>query len=149
MADAIHPPAAPAGVTFEVERLERDGDKLVVSGHWSGLRGVRFVRPTLVVGDREVLATLEHKPWTPSADRAWTAAFPWKGRTPDASKLALAVAPSVTVPLAPPAEAPETTLVLVPETAADDKPTAAPKRRRTKRPDAETDSAPAPKRPRA
>jgi hypothetical protein len=127
MADAI-PPAARPGVTFEVERLERDGDEIVVSGHWSGLRGVRFVRPTLVVGDREVLATLEHKPWTPRADRAWTAAFPWKGRTPDASQLALAVAPSVTVPLVAPGKEPEPTLVLVPgETAADEPPPPAPK----------------------
>jgi hypothetical protein len=119
MADA-RTPAARAGVTFEVERLERDGDKLIVSGHWSGLRGVRFVRPTLVIGDREVLATLEHKPWTPRADRAWTAAFPWKGSTPDASQLALAVAPSVTVPLGPPGGEPEPTLVLVPGEAAAD-----------------------------
>jgi hypothetical protein len=126
MADA-RTPAARAGVTFEVERLERDGDKLIVSGHWSGLRGVRFVRPTLVIGDREVLATLEHKPWTPRADRAWTAAFPWKGRTPDASQLALAVAPSVTVPLGPPGGDPEPTLVLVPgEPATDESPPPAP-----------------------
>jgi hypothetical protein len=133
MADA-RTPAARAGVTFEVERLERDGDELIVSGHWSGLRGVRFVRPTLVIGDREVLATLEHKPWTPRADRAWTAAFPWKGRTPDASQLALAVAPSVTVPLGPPGTEP--TLVLVPGEAAHDEsppPAPAPAAKPTKR----------------
>ena len=118
MGDVIRP-SARAGVSFEVERLERDGDELVVSGHWSGLRGVRFVRPTLVVGDREVLATLEHKPWAPRADRAWIAAFPWTGRTPAASQLALAVAPSVTVPLGdqdPVAAGPA--LALVPETVA-------------------------------
>ncbi|MEA2242978.1 MAG: hypothetical protein QOD24_2534 [Solirubrobacteraceae bacterium] len=132
MGDAIRPSAARAGVTFEVERLERDGDQLVVSGHWSGLRGVRFVRPTLVVGDRQVLATLEHKPWTPRADRAWTAAFPWKGRTPDASQLALAVAPSVTVPLGEPAAGAEPTLVLVPESAEETDEPAPAKRRATK-----------------
>jgi hypothetical protein len=126
MGDATRPPAARAGVTFEVERLEREGDQLVVSGHWSGLRGVRFVRPTLVVGDRQVLATLEHKPWAPHADRAWTAAFPWKGRTPDARQLALAVAPSVTVPLAPPGEEPEPALVLMPEPDRDDETPPAP-----------------------
>lgn len=135
MADA-RTPAARSGVTFEVERLERDGDTLIVSGHWSGLRGVRFVRPTLVIGDREVLATLEHKPWTPRADRAWTAAFPWKGRTPDASQLALAVAPSVTVPLGPPGGEPEPTLVLVPGEATQDEsppPAPAPAAKPTKR----------------
>jgi len=127
MGDAIRPPAARAGVTFQVERLERDGDELIVSGHWSGLRGVRFVRPTLVDGDRQVLATLEHKPWTPRADRAWTAAFPWTGRAPDASQLKLAVAPSVTVPLGSPAEDAEPTLTLVAERGADEKPSPPPK----------------------
>ncbi|HUR83957.1 MAG TPA: hypothetical protein VMY78_01305 [Solirubrobacteraceae bacterium] len=124
MGDVIRPPAR-AGVSFELERLERDGDRLVVSGHWSGLRGVRFVRPTLVAGDREVLATLEHKPWAPRADRAWTAAFPWTGQTPEAGQLSLAVAPSVTVSLGdqPPAPA-EPALALVPETADAEEPEA-------------------------
>jgi hypothetical protein len=126
MGDAIRPPAARDGVTFEVERLEREGDELVVSGHWSGLRGVRFVRPTLVVGDRHVLATLEHKPWAPRPDRPWTAAFPWTGGTPDAAQLALAVAPSVTVPLAPPGEVTEPTLVLVADDAPEPEPEPAP-----------------------
>jgi hypothetical protein len=101
MGDASRAAPQRDGVSFEVERLERDGDNLVVSGHWSGLRGVRFVRPTLVDGDRAVLATLEHKPWAPSADEPWTAAFPWTGGAPDPGRLALAVAPSVTVPLDP------------------------------------------------
>jgi hypothetical protein len=114
MGDAISRPSTRAGVSFEVERLEREGDELVVSGHWSGLRGVRFVRPTLVVGERQVLATLEHKPWAPRTDRAWTAAFPWTGDTPDAGELLLAVAPSVSVPLGPPvADGAEPALMLV------------------------------------
>jgi hypothetical protein len=126
MGDAIRPPAARPGVTFELERLERHGDELVVSGHWSGLRGVRFVRPTLIVGDRQVLATLDHKPWTPRADRAWTAAFPWTGRAPDASQLKLAVAPSVTVPLGPSTEDAEPTLTLVSKRDAGDEPSPSP-----------------------
>jgi hypothetical protein len=88
-----------AGVTFELERLDLEGDELVVSGHWSGVRGLRFVRPTLVADDRRILATLEHKPWAPSLDRAWTAAFPWEGDDVDVGGLALAVSPQVTVPL--------------------------------------------------
>jgi len=126
MGDGIRPSAARPGVRFEVERFERAGDELLVSGHWSGLRGVRFMRPTLVVGDRHVLATLEHKPWAPTDDHAWTAAFPWSGRTPDCSDLELAVAPSVSVPLGPaPETGSEPELVLVrPEPA----PAAAPKR---------------------
>jgi hypothetical protein len=93
---------ARAGVMFELERLDLEGDRLVVTGHWSGLRGLRFVRPTLVIGDRQVHATLEHKPWAPTAGEPWVAAFPWKQDDHvDASDLELAVAPSVTVPLVP------------------------------------------------
>jgi hypothetical protein len=112
MGDAIRP-APRDGVRFEVERLEHEDGELVVSGHWSGLRGVRFMRPTLVVGERQVLATLEHKPWVPRADRPWTAAFPWTGRTPDAAELELAVAPSVSVQLGPPPDGDEPALVLL------------------------------------
>ena len=88
-----------AGVSFELERLDVEGDELVVSGHWSGVRGLRFVRPTLVASDRRILATLEHKPWAPSLDSTWTAAFPWDGDVVDADELALAVSPQVIVPL--------------------------------------------------
>ena len=88
-----------AGVSFELERLDLEGDELVVSGHWSGVRGLRFVRPMLVADDCRILATLEHKPWAPSVDRTWTAAFPWKRDEVDVDALALAVSPQVTVPL--------------------------------------------------
>ncbi len=111
MGDATRPALARAGVSFEIESLERHGDELIVSGHWAGLRGVRFLRPTLVVGGRQVLATLEHKPWAPRADRAWIAAFPWAGTTPAASELELAVAPSVSVQLARQADEPAFVLV--------------------------------------
>lgn len=111
MGDAIRPPAARAGVTFELERVEHEDDTLVVSGHWSGLRGMRFMRPTLVVGDRQVLATLEHKPWAPRNDRAWIAAFPWTGSPPDVSDLELAVAPSISVALGQPSDQPVLALV--------------------------------------
>lgn len=88
-----------AGVSFEVDRLEVEDDRLVVSGFWTGVRGLRFVRPTLVSDDRRILATLEHKPWAPSAEAAWTAAFPWDGRDIDADRLTLAVSPQVSVSL--------------------------------------------------
>ncbi|MDQ3675194.1 MAG: hypothetical protein M3401_00090 [Actinomycetota bacterium] len=89
-------------MSFQVERLDVRDDRLVVIGHWSGLGGLRFVRPTLVIGDRHVHATLEHKPWAPTVGEPWTAAFPWKAEDAiDASRLELAVAPSVTVPLGP------------------------------------------------
>lgn len=88
-----------AGVSFELERLDLEGDRLVVAGHWSGVRGLRFVRPALVSDDRRILATLEHKPWAPSLDRTWVAAFPWDRDDVDVDGLALAVGSQVTVSL--------------------------------------------------
>jgi hypothetical protein len=88
-----------AGVSFELERLDVEDDKLVVAGHWSGVRGLRFVRPTLLADNRRILATLEHKPWAPSLDRTWVAAFPWDGADIDVDGLTLDVAPQVRVPL--------------------------------------------------
>jgi hypothetical protein len=88
-----------AGVSFEVDRLEVEDDRLVVSGFWTGVRGLRFVRPTLVSDDRRILATLEHKPWAPSDDSTWTAAFPWDGAEVDADRLTLAVSSQVSVSL--------------------------------------------------
>lgn len=83
---------------FALERLEVADGRLIVSGRWSGVRGMRFVRPTLVLDDRQLLATLDHKPWAPDTD-PWVAAFPWDGREVDRDRLELSVAPSVTVPL--------------------------------------------------
>jgi hypothetical protein len=88
-----------AGVSFEVDRLEVEDDTLVVSGFWTGVRGLRFVRPTLVSDDRRILATLEHKPWAHSDDSTWTAAFPWDGAEVDADRLTLAVSSQVSVSL--------------------------------------------------
>lgn len=83
----------------------RDGE-LRVEGRWRGVRGLRFLRPTLVVDDRGVLATLEHKPWAPVEDAVWTAAFPWTGAQEDLARAVLEVAPSVVVPLGPRAPQP-------------------------------------------
>lgn len=107
MAGTLQPLHARAGVTFALESLQVADDRIVVQGHWEGVRGLRFVRPTLVTGGRELLATLEHKPWAPDAD-PWTAAFPWDGGDVDEGDLALSVAPSVMVPLErPPARGPQ------------------------------------------
>lgn len=90
-----------AGARFEVDRLEVDEGILTIEGTWSGVRGMRFVRPTLVVDDRQVLATLEHKPWAPREDVPWIASFPWKGEATALAAASLEVAPSVIVPLGP------------------------------------------------
>lgn len=91
---------------FALSRVEAVGDdRLEVEGTWSGVRGVRFVRPALVVRDeardrdRTLLATLDHKPWPAEEGRPWTAAFPWEGAAPDVASLELAVTPSIVVPL--------------------------------------------------
>jgi hypothetical protein len=98
MGGALHPGVARAGASFELERLEIVDGRLVVRGWWFGVRGVRFVRPGLVVDGRRVLATLEHKPWAVRDDGAWIAAFPWE-RGLDVGGVTLVVAPSVEVPL--------------------------------------------------
>jgi hypothetical protein len=98
MGIASHAGVTRAGASFELERLDVDDGRLVVRGWWSGVRGVRFVRPGLVVDGQRVLATLEHKPWTVDEDGSWTAAFPWK-RGLDVGGVTLVVAPSVEVPL--------------------------------------------------
>jgi hypothetical protein len=89
---------------FELQQFERSGDRLRVSGRWSGVRGMRFVRPTLTVGDRRVLAVLDHKPWAPEEGVQWIAEFPWEGDPGDIdlALAELAVAPSVAVSLAAP-----------------------------------------------
>src|SRR3954468_1049340 len=94
-----------ATVDFALTRFEAvDGARLEVEGTWSGVRGVRFVRPALVVhddaGERTLLADLEHKPWPAQEGEPWVAAFPSTGGAPDATRAELAVAPSIVVPLA-------------------------------------------------
>src|SRR6478672_2506147 len=75
-----------ARVGFELQRFEAGRDGLLeIEGEWSNVRGMRFVRPALVVRDggaeRTLLATLDHKPWSPDG-RPWRAAFPWAGGEP-------------------------------------------------------------------
>lgn len=92
---------------FALESADVVDGRVVLTGRWSGVRGMRFVRPTLVLRDREVLATLEHKPWAVLPDAAWVAAFPWPaGERLDLTTAQLAVAPNITVPLDPDAPPP-------------------------------------------
>ena len=93
------------GVTFRLERFEVTGNRLVVEGRWFGVRGLRFVRPSLILhaddGNRSLLALLEHKPWAAEEGLPWTAVFPWDGGKADPRQAELAVAPSVVVSLEP------------------------------------------------
>jgi hypothetical protein len=89
---------------FELEQFEQSGGRLRVLGRWSDVRGMRFMRPTLTIGDRRVLAVLDHKPWMPEEGQTWIAEFPWEGDAADidTTLAELAVAPSVAVALTSP-----------------------------------------------
>ncbi len=111
MGGALHSEVACAGASFALDRLEIVDGRLVVRGWWFGVRGVRFMRPGLVVDGRRVLATLEHKPWAVAEDGAWTAAFEWT-RGLDVGGVTLVVAPSIEVPLDRDADPPDPAPVL-------------------------------------
>lgn len=75
---------AAGAAVLEIERFEWvTPDRIEIVGYWTGLRGRRFVRPTLVLkgegAPRRLLALLEHKPWSAHEGEEWTAAFAWKG----------------------------------------------------------------------
>ncbi|MEA2213708.1 MAG: hypothetical protein QOF83_3656 [Solirubrobacteraceae bacterium] len=108
MASDLTDPAAPdaQAISFAVDALAQDGDGHVeVTGRWYGVRGRRFVRPTLTAvmksgnNERRTLADLDHKPWAAEDGEAWTAAFPLGVEIEDAAELELNVAPDITVPL--------------------------------------------------
>jgi hypothetical protein len=105
------PTSAPSpvvpGVAFEVERFEwTSPERLELVGRWSGLRGHRFLRPTLdfeVDGERRrMLADLDHKPWAPEEGQDWIAAFTWKGDPAHLDEAELTVSPELAVQLPAP-----------------------------------------------
>jgi hypothetical protein len=94
-------------VAFEVERFEwTSPERLELVGRWSGLRGHRFLRPTLdaeVGGERRrMLADLEHKPWAPEEGQDWIAAFTWRGDPGSFDEAELTVSPELAVQLPAP-----------------------------------------------
>ena len=93
---------------LEIERFEWAApDRLELSGVWSGLRGNRFMRPTLVVVEsggrrRRLLALLDHKPWAAEDGEDWIAAFAWDGEPVEVESAELNVATGIDVRLPPP-----------------------------------------------
>ncbi len=114
MAQALETRAATtAEIYFELDRFEPTEDGLCVelSGRWFGVRGRRFVRPTLtmLVGGvrRRLLADLEHKPWAAEDGSSWIASFPWELEGEPVSELELGVAPDLEIGLPVPGSAPQ------------------------------------------
>ena len=79
MAKALQPAVKAGEIFFELDRFELgEGDRLELSGRWFGVRGRRFVRPTLAqiseVGPARALADHEHKPWAAEDGEWWVLA---------------------------------------------------------------------------
>jgi hypothetical protein len=110
MSTSGYPEAPPASdVAFDVERFEWTAvDRLEVRGRWTGVRGRRFMRPSLNVGvtrgRRRLIALLEHKPWAAGDGDTWVAAFPWEGERGDVGPAVLEVGAGLAVELPPPRE---------------------------------------------
>lgn len=107
MAQVVGPPASGRGtIYFELERLEVSGARLELRGRWYGVRGRRFMRPTLTLrtaaGPSRLLADLDQKPWAAQDAELWLAVFPWELEGQDVSDLELSVAPDIAVGLPAP-----------------------------------------------
>lgn len=92
---------------FDLDRFELvDGDRYELVGRWSGVRGRRFIRPTLtLLADGHpvrLLADLAHKPWAAEDGQSWTAAFPCRFEVSEVTEPELTVAPNITISLAAP-----------------------------------------------
>lgn len=93
--------------SFELDGFELDGERcLELRGRWFGIRGRRFVRPTLVMridGERHrLLADLDHKPWAAEEGEAWVASFSPAPPAGHIDEIELSVAPDITISLATP-----------------------------------------------
>jgi hypothetical protein len=100
--------AAPQqAISFAVDGLTQGGDgRVEVTGRWFGVRGRRFVRPTLTAAmksgnERRALADLDHKPWAAEDGERWLAAFSLDVELENADELELNVAPDINIPLEP------------------------------------------------
>jgi hypothetical protein len=112
MAQALETAAAQTSeLYFELDRFELgQAQRLELRGRWFGVRGRRFVRPTLTLladeQPRRVLADLEHKPWAAEDGEDWVAAFPWDLDGEQIAALELSVAPDIVVELPQPGSGP-------------------------------------------
>jgi hypothetical protein len=89
-----------------VERIDASAEgRVEVEGRWFGVRGRRFVRPTLTLTHKgagvRALADLEHKPWAAEDGEVWRAAFSVDEGLDGAREIELSVAPDIVVELRP------------------------------------------------
>ena len=113
MAEAREPGSGwTPGVVFKLDRFEFTGDdRLELSGRWFGVRGRRFVRPTLTLlagGERHrSLADLADKPWPAQDGDMWQATFPCDADVVHGlDEAEFTVAPDITIALPAPAGVP-------------------------------------------
>lgn len=109
MAGVRTPTAAQVAVgtiAFELERFEPTGERQVeVAGRWFGVRGRRFVRPTLTLNGGampRVLADLDHKPWAAEEGEPWIATFRMAVPHDEVEQAELSVAPDIAIELPAP-----------------------------------------------
>ncbi len=87
-----------------MERIDASAEgRVEVAGRWFGVRGRRFVRPTLTFSHKgaevRALADLEHKPWAAEDGEVWMAAFSVDEGLDGAREIELSVAPDIIVEL--------------------------------------------------
>jgi hypothetical protein len=104
MSRTLEPVSRTARVLFELDQFEViDGDRCEVRGRWLGVRGRRFLRPSLTVTvdgrSRRLLADLAGKPWAAEEGGAWHASFPCSLAGAELVEAELSVAPDLTVAL--------------------------------------------------
>jgi hypothetical protein len=103
-------PVTEAGAAFEVDQLEMTGDRLELTGRWYGVRGRRFMRPTLTLigaaGRTRALAELDDKPWAAEDGESWRATFTLDPPEEHVTEIEVAVAPDIAVVLELPSDLP-------------------------------------------
>src|SRR4051812_50224451 len=106
-AGSIPSASVTGGAVFDVESFAWSSpERLELAGVWYGVRGTRFVRPTLMLRadgvSRRLLATLDHKPWAAADGEPWVAQFPWDGEPFEFDGAELAGTPAIGLELHPP-----------------------------------------------
>jgi len=100
--------AAPA---FDLHKVEALDGSVEVTGHWQGVKGRRFIRPSLrplgAAAGQRALADLEHKPWAARDGEPWVAVFPWDQPLDEVDGFELAVAPDLAVRIPVPGANPQ------------------------------------------